>query len=339
MLLDPELMPILKAMAAAAGTAAAVLLLCGWFQQLARPTSISVGSVLGAAAGFFVGCWLLGVKPHWPPREDQDRLLLVLFPALIAVELTAALPGRISRVAWPLRFGVAAVAARILLHNTIYLADLGFPGTPQWSPAQSLADPGGIGHGAGGRLGGAGNAGAAESGPCGAVGGVSRLCWGRADRHALRLLQRRSTGIGPRGRPGRGNARFTAFFATSRCVGHPWPGHRRPVRAARLRALVWQSHPEQRRPAVLRTAALLASHPAAALPWRRPGCVGRGAGGRGPDAGTAAVCGLLSDFIHPEGADESAFPRCERAVASGLSGFQKVSWSLAALQSGRTAPS
>ncbi len=129
-------MRILTALAAAAGTAAAVLLLCGWPWRTPRPARVSLGGVVGTAAGFYVGSWLLGLRPHWPPREDADRLQLVLLPALIAVELLAALPGRHRWAAWPARGAIAACAVRILLHDTIFIADLGVPGTPQWTPGQ-----------------------------------------------------------------------------------------------------------------------------------------------------------------------------------------------------------
>src|SRR5712692_5860979 len=107
----------------------------------------AVGGVLSVSVGFFAGCWWLGVRPHWPPLEDQDRLLLILLPAVIVVELVAALlkselrnpkseigsPDiRVSNfgfrilsldiwLPWLQRLAVAAIAGRILLHNSIYI--------------------------------------------------------------------------------------------------------------------------------------------------------------------------------------------------------------------------
>src|SRR5436305_1203346 len=83
----PDPILILEAMAAAAVTAAALSLLCAGPWRLPRPVPAAAGSVLGVALGFYVGYWMLGLRPHWPPREDQDRFLLLLFPALIGVEL------------------------------------------------------------------------------------------------------------------------------------------------------------------------------------------------------------------------------------------------------------
>jgi hypothetical protein len=139
---DPVL--ILEALAAAAVTAAAVLLLCGWPWRSPRPTRVSVGCVLGVGLGFYAGCGWLGLRPHWPPREDQDRLLLLLFPALLGVELLAALSGRLRWLEWLPRLVVVVAAARVLLHDSTYLADLSGPDTREWTPAQTWLILGGL---------------------------------------------------------------------------------------------------------------------------------------------------------------------------------------------------
>src|SRR5262245_36639641 len=130
----PDPVRILGALAAAAVLAGAAVLLCGWPWRKAHPTRTSLGGLLGVALGFVVGCWWLGFTPQWPPREDQDRWLLVLFPAVVAVEVAAVFLKRLPWLAWLLRLAVAAGAARILLHNTSYLADLAGPGTREWTP-------------------------------------------------------------------------------------------------------------------------------------------------------------------------------------------------------------
>src|SRR5262245_26027521 len=109
---DPVL--ILGALAAAAVTAAAALLLGGWPWRKPRPAWAAAGGVLGVGLGFVVGCWLLGLRPHWPPGEDLDRLLLILFPAVVGVELVGAFLGRLRWLVWPLRAVVVAAAARVL---------------------------------------------------------------------------------------------------------------------------------------------------------------------------------------------------------------------------------
>jgi hypothetical protein len=140
--LDPML--ILAALAVAALVAAAVFLLCSWPGRTIRTARTSAGGVLGVALGFYAGCWWLGLRPHWPPREDQDRFLFLLLPAVVGVELLVAFAGRLPRLVWLLRLLVAAVAARILLHDTNYLTDLAGPGTREWTTTQAWLVLGGL---------------------------------------------------------------------------------------------------------------------------------------------------------------------------------------------------
>jgi hypothetical protein len=133
----PDPILILEAVAAAALTAAVLRLLCAWPWRTPRPALASAGSVLGVGLGFYVGCRLLGLRAHWPPQEDQGRFLLFLFPAIIGVELIAALAGRLRLLAWLLRFAVALCAAPLLLYNSSYLTELAGPGTREWTPAQT----------------------------------------------------------------------------------------------------------------------------------------------------------------------------------------------------------
>jgi hypothetical protein len=106
------------------------------------PRLASLGSVLGVATGFYVGCMILGVKAHWPP-EDQERWLLILFPAALGVEILGVFAVRRWPV-WVFRLVIAASAARVLLHNTVYLEDLAGPGTREWAPAQAWLNMGGM---------------------------------------------------------------------------------------------------------------------------------------------------------------------------------------------------
>ncbi len=141
----PDPILVLEALAGAALLAAAVLLLCSLPWRTPRPAPVAAGGVLGVGLGFFLGCWVLGLWPHWPPREDQDRLLLLLLPAVLGIELVAAWLGRVAWLVWLLRLVVAAGAARVLLHNTSYLMDLAGPGTREWTPAQTWLILGGLG--------------------------------------------------------------------------------------------------------------------------------------------------------------------------------------------------
>jgi hypothetical protein len=127
---DPVL--ILKSSVAAAVLAAVALLLAGWPWRWPRARRVAAGGALAVGAALYLGVWVLGVTPQFPPREDQDRLLLVLLPAAIGVELTAALLPRRPWLAWSFRLAVAAAAPRILLHDSVYLVESG----GMWSPQQ-----------------------------------------------------------------------------------------------------------------------------------------------------------------------------------------------------------
>jgi hypothetical protein len=129
----PDQISLLQALSAAAVTAAAVLLLCGLGRKN-RPALATVGTVLGVGLGFCAGCAWLGIRPHWPPREDQDRWLLILFPSVIIVEILAT---ALKKWAWLLRVALAASAAWILLYGSVYLEDLAGPGSREWTPEQT----------------------------------------------------------------------------------------------------------------------------------------------------------------------------------------------------------
>jgi hypothetical protein len=142
----PEDLRILlaKAMAAAFAVAAAVVVHCGRSWRAPRRVRVSAGLVLGIGIGFYAGCWFIGPAPRWPPKADQDRLLFVLFPAVLFVELEAIFARRALPVAWLARLVVVAGAARILLHNSVYLADLSGPASAEWTPAKAVLWLGGM---------------------------------------------------------------------------------------------------------------------------------------------------------------------------------------------------
>jgi hypothetical protein len=129
----PDPIRFLQAAAVAVLTAAAVVLFFGLGKNR-RPAVAAGGAVLGVGVGFFAGCWLLGVRLRWPPREDQDRLLVILLPSAVIVELVAIALGK---GAWLLRGIVAAGAASVLLFGSVYLAELAGPGSREWTPGQA----------------------------------------------------------------------------------------------------------------------------------------------------------------------------------------------------------
>ena len=140
----PDPITILTAMAVAAAVASVLLLIFGWPWRTKPIPQVDAGWVLGLGAGLFLGCWLLGNRPHWPLREDQDRLLGLVLPAVVFVELLAAF-SRVPRwLIWPCRAAVVLGVAPVLLHGTSYLSDQNGPGTAEWSTMQAALILGGL---------------------------------------------------------------------------------------------------------------------------------------------------------------------------------------------------
>jgi hypothetical protein len=138
----PDPIVILTAMGVAFAVSAVLVGAFGWPRPNASLRVVDAGWILGVAAGFFLGCWLLGNRPHWPLREDQDRLFVLVLPAIVLVELLAISP-RVPRwLVWPLRAAVVAGTAPVLLHGSTYLSAEN--GVAEWSLVQACAVLGGL---------------------------------------------------------------------------------------------------------------------------------------------------------------------------------------------------
>ncbi len=134
----PDFLQMAQSPVLAASVAGLVLL------AIARPGGgpsvwrVAAGWVGGLGAGVYVGCGLLDQWPRWPPLEDRDRFLVVLLPLALAVEAVAMLLPERRRMAWLLRIVLASVAAPILLFNSVYVADLGGPGSAEWNRGETV---------------------------------------------------------------------------------------------------------------------------------------------------------------------------------------------------------
>lgn len=125
---DPLL--VLKAVAVAFCASALAGATGRW---LAKGRAVGWAWSLAIAAGVYLGLAVLGIRPRWPMREDQHRLLGLVLPAVLLFE---AVEPRARR--WLAMLGRAALSlavAPVVLYGTVYVADLTGPGSAEWSPA------------------------------------------------------------------------------------------------------------------------------------------------------------------------------------------------------------
>lgn len=134
--------PVSMMLAFAGGTALAGLVIVAG-HLLSRDGLAATGAV-AVGLGFLLGAFVLGIRPSFPPREDLDRLLLILLPIAVGAEVGAVLLSRWPWAGWALRACVALMAGRIILDGTIYIADIAGPGTREWSPTYETLLLGGI---------------------------------------------------------------------------------------------------------------------------------------------------------------------------------------------------
>ena len=135
---------ILATIGAALAASALSLVVFGWRGRKAGTSGVDIGWVVGPGTGLLLGCCVLGKIPRWPPGEDLDRLLLIVLPAVVLVELVGVIRRVPRPLVWLLRVALAVCVAPILLHGTDYIADQGEPGTAQWSTAQAGMILGGL---------------------------------------------------------------------------------------------------------------------------------------------------------------------------------------------------
>ncbi|MCA9188708.1 MAG: hypothetical protein R3E01_00775 [Pirellulaceae bacterium] len=119
--------------ASAGGASSRTLSLPSYVAQLASLCSLPVG--------YYIGCWVLGLLPNWPIVEDRDRMLWLVLPGVTLVEAIGCFAGGrrwwSRAIVWMLRLAISVAVARVLLHGSIYLADVVGPGTRKWDDASS----------------------------------------------------------------------------------------------------------------------------------------------------------------------------------------------------------
>ncbi|MFP6617984.1 MAG: hypothetical protein VB877_01470 [Pirellulaceae bacterium] len=117
----PDPLFYLKAMgvAAIASAVGGLAIVAAWRKR--QVTWLNAACVLSVAAGLVLGYSLLALQLSWPPRNGLERFLLLITPAILGVELVAAIPAVPRWGAWSLRVALALVLPRVLLHGSVYL--------------------------------------------------------------------------------------------------------------------------------------------------------------------------------------------------------------------------
>lgn len=130
----PEPLLYLKAMGTAAIVSAiavlAMLTLRKWLVKSDLPgsagtTSMNSACVVGIGLGLAAGYYVLSLQLAWPPTSGLERLLTIVVPAALCIELIAAIPRFPRTIAWLLRMSLAVMIPRVLLHGSVYLSDSG----------------------------------------------------------------------------------------------------------------------------------------------------------------------------------------------------------------------
>jgi hypothetical protein len=129
-------MLMIRACVLSALAGAGVLLVWLGIWRLCKRQLPAPGGVIGMAVSVIVGCFLLDIHPHWPPKEDLDRFFFLILPAALLVECLPCRKWVLFVLVWALRLGVAASVPRVILHGSIYLADVGGAGTREWTDGQ-----------------------------------------------------------------------------------------------------------------------------------------------------------------------------------------------------------
>ena len=122
------------------GATAAALCVAALAAALGRGASRGRGAAIvqavAIAAGAAAGLAVLGVRPRWPMREDQDRFLGLVLPASLLMEAVAGGIGASGRARLALRLASATAVAPAILHGSSYVADLAGPASALWPPAR-----------------------------------------------------------------------------------------------------------------------------------------------------------------------------------------------------------
>src|SRR5579863_8713516 len=117
----PEPLLYLESMGAAAiASVLCVLAIAARRQPITAPQFNST-CVLALGLGIVAGKCVLSPNLVWPPVNGLDRLMTIVVPAALGIELAAGFQRVPPKVAWILRLVLAMAIPPILLHGSIYL--------------------------------------------------------------------------------------------------------------------------------------------------------------------------------------------------------------------------
>lgn len=122
----PDPLLYLAAIGAAALAAAVLVAAISWrrsakLDEGASNVSFRMATVVGMAGGLIAGYWVLDLYVSWPPVNALDRLLTIVLPSAVGIELIAAFEQVPRWLAWMLRLALVAAMGHILLHGSVYL--------------------------------------------------------------------------------------------------------------------------------------------------------------------------------------------------------------------------
>jgi len=152
----PDPISYLKASLAAVFASAMIVLAFRLVMRKSVHPIAAVIGVLAVGAGAVTGYGVLHFSWTWPPATALNRFLMIVLPTTVVVELLAAVFGRArtgilaksaatgsgSLCAIGLRLALYASVGRILLHDSVYLSDVGRGNPDAWTFAQTLTIPG-----------------------------------------------------------------------------------------------------------------------------------------------------------------------------------------------------
>lgn len=122
-----------KAIGVAALVSTMVVLAMLTVRRKTDTESLNTACAVAIGLGLTFGYYVLSLQLRWPPVSGLDRLLTIVVPLTLSIELIAGFQSVPRRIAWLLRLGLAFTIPRILLHGSVYLSD-----SDDWTRWQSL---------------------------------------------------------------------------------------------------------------------------------------------------------------------------------------------------------